>query len=58
VIFLAKNYNYTFAFVKFIPEVLSVPFLPDTVYFKYKCPFAVIFTTDKHRNGMECYRKA
>jgi len=31
-IFLAKNYNYIFEFVKVMCKVLSVPFSLDTVY--------------------------
>jgi len=28
-LFLAKNYNYMFEFVKVIPKVLSLPFFPE-----------------------------
>jgi len=31
---MQKNYTYIFAFVKFMPEVPSVPFFPDMVYMR------------------------
>ena len=33
-IFLAKNYNYIFEFVKIISKVLSVHFFPDTLFLR------------------------